>query len=104
MSTTILPLARPAATPLVAEQHRLDVGRVGHHHEDDVGALGDAARVDALRGARRGDGLGHLAARVHEQLVAGGDQVAAMGAPMMPRPMKPILREGVGHGCRSLVR
>jgi hypothetical protein len=29
---------------------------------------------------------------MHEQRVAGGAQVPAMGAPMMPRPIKPTLR------------
>ena len=38
-------------------------------------ALLFAARVDALRGARLGDGRGHLAARAHEHLVAGLQKV-----------------------------
>jgi hypothetical protein len=62
---------------LLAEQHLLHVGRVGQHQEDDVGTLGDAARARAVRGARCGNVSRYLAARVHEDLVACGDEVAA---------------------------
>ena len=57
----------------------------------------------ARRCAAFGDLGRHLAVRVHEQLVPGLDQVAAIGAPMMPRPMKPSLK-GCGRHVVSLGR
>ena len=77
MSTTVLPLRQARGDAVLAEQHLLDVGRVGHHHEDDVGALAPlrgrvAARVALSAIERRR----HLAVRVDEELVAGVDQVA----------------------------
>ena len=62
MSTTILPLVRPSATPFGAEQHFLDVRRVGHHRDDDVGFLRDFLRAGAGLAARRGQLLRHAAA------------------------------------------
>jgi hypothetical protein len=78
MSTTVLPWLRPEAAgrdAVLAEQHGLHIGRVGQHREDHVGAFGHALGAGALRGRAVGNLRMQLAARVHEQLVAGLDQV-----------------------------
>ena len=62
MSTTILPRDKPSATPSVAEQRRLDVGRVRHHGDDDLGLLGDLLAVGAGDGALLDQRLGRRAA------------------------------------------
>ena len=63
----------------LAEQRSFHIGGVGHHHEDDVRTFGDAAGAQALGGTAAGNCLGHLAAGVDKQLVAGIDQVAGHG-------------------------
>ena len=69
-------LAEAGGDARLAEQHGLHVGRVGQHQEHDVGAFGHAAGGGAHRGAARRQRRRHLAAGVHEQQVARGQQVA----------------------------
>ena len=48
-SIVLMSIRRMAAAPPPpdAEQHELDVGRVGHHRDHDIGERGDSAGVDA---------------------------------------------------------
>ena len=83
----------PFAAPLVAQQHRLDLGAVDDHRDHD----GRSARADL--GRRRGD-LARRARRPSARAVSAvrfqttsskpaRRRFAAMREPMMPRPMKP---------------
>ena len=80
MSTTVLPGESPSATPSVAEQHLLDVRRIGHHRDDDVGALGDLAPERARDPARLDQLRWRSAAAVQEQLVSAFEEVPRHGA------------------------
>ena len=57
------------------EQHDLHVRRVRQHQEHDVGLARHLGRRGAAHGRAVDDGVGVMAARVHEQLMPGGDQV-----------------------------
>ena len=49
MSTTILPCVNPSRDAVFAEQRGVDVRRIRHHRDDDVGLLRDLAAVGARR-------------------------------------------------------
>ncbi|KAF5293272.1 hypothetical protein FQR65_LT20119 [Abscondita terminalis] len=86
---------------VLAEQHLLDIG-VRQHQEDDVGTLGHAARRGALGGAALGDLRGDLAQGVHEQLVAGREQVARHGRAHDAEAHETKLERGCIHAVYSL--
>ena len=86
------PCASPCATPSVAEQHGLDVRRVGHHREDDrppsarppspFAQRMPPASIERLRDAG--------AARADDRRCPPLIRCPAIGAPMMPSPMNPM--------------
>ena len=64
----------------LAQDHRLDVGRVGHHGDDDVGPVGHLGRRAAGLGPGLDQGPDRLrGAVVDGDLVAGPDQVLGHG-------------------------
>ena len=72
------------------EEKSSNVGGVGHHDCDDLGLIRDLA-AGAVLGRAAVDELLRRGLEIPDkQLVARGQQMAAMGRPMIPAPMKPI--------------
>ena len=91
MSITSEPAAAPASHAVVAEQHVLDVGRVGQHRDDDVGRR---ARPPPAMTARSAPASHELvdrsrAPRMHGQREPGGEQVARHGRAHDAEPDEP---------------
>ena len=70
------------------EQHALYIGRVGHHQDHDLGALGDLFQGVADGGAGFANIGRQPALAVHEKLVAALDQVEGHRMPHDPEPDK----------------
>ena len=78
MSTTVLPGLSPSATPSLANKTPLDVRRVRHHEDDDVGVLGDLfGRRCSLRAC--GELRRDRELIVEMEFVAGVDEMARHG-------------------------
>ena len=58
-----------------AEQHRLYIRRIGHHHDHNISVARDLLRVHAQFGTECFDAVGHGSGRIDEQRVTGVRQV-----------------------------
>src|SRR5437867_7267198 len=94
MSTTVLPLLNPCATPVVSEQRGLYVRRVWHHRDLDVRLLRDLLAVRVCRAARVDKRLRNAGNAIEEHLMATLDQVGRHR-----RSHDPESDESDFHGC-----
>ena len=76
-----LALRKPLRDASGAKEHRLDVGRVGNHEDDQFGLLSQFLAVGAGDGAFVDQLLRRRAAGVNEKLVTAFQQVAGHRAP-----------------------